>query len=69
MALGDLSKEALVTAQQITTAERGVAVTIGEDGRWMRARSIHVTPEEARRAAKKYAHLTPVWHEEEGTYL
>ncbi|MGC0311955.1 FtsK/SpoIIIE domain-containing protein [Kitasatospora acidiphila] len=69
MALGDLSKEALIAAQQITQTERGVAVTIGEDGLWARARSIHVTPEEARRVAKKYAHLTPVWHEEEGTYL
>ncbi|GAA1982202.1 FtsK/SpoIIIE domain-containing protein [Kitasatospora viridis] len=68
MALGDLSKEALTAAQQITMAQQGVAVVIGEDGQWIRARSIHVAPEEAQRVARKYAEFTPVWREEEGTY-
>lgn len=80
MALGDLDKDALEAAQRITLAEQGVAITIGEDGRWTRARSIHVTPEEAQRAARKHARLAPAWpglHEaadpapgdDEGIYL
>ncbi|WSR45447.1 FtsK/SpoIIIE domain-containing protein [Kitasatospora purpeofusca] len=61
MALGDLSKDALEAAQRITLAEQGVAITADTDGRWTRARSIHVTPDQARRAAKKYARLAPTW--------
>ncbi|MER7768229.1 FtsK/SpoIIIE domain-containing protein [Kitasatospora sp. NPDC096140] len=61
MALGDLSKEALEAAQRITLAEQGVAITADTDGRWVRARSIHVTPEQARRAARKHARLAPTW--------
>ncbi|MFI6443545.1 FtsK/SpoIIIE domain-containing protein [Kitasatospora sp. NPDC050543] len=75
MALGDLNKDALTAAQQITLAEQGVAITVSEDGQWTRARSIHTTPEQARRAAKKYAHLAPTWPglnqpaDTEGVYL
>ncbi|GAA2154561.1 FtsK/SpoIIIE domain-containing protein [Kitasatospora kazusensis] len=61
MALGDLDKDALAAAQRITLAEQGVAITAGDDGRWTRARSVHVTPAQARRAARKYAHLAPSW--------
>ncbi|MFD9062894.1 FtsK/SpoIIIE domain-containing protein [Kitasatospora purpeofusca] len=61
MALGDLNKDALEAAQQITLAEQGVAITADTDGRWTRARSIHVTPDQARRAARKYARLAPTW--------
>ena len=61
MALGDLNKDALEAAQRITLAEQGVAITAGDDGQWTRARSVHVTPDEARRVARKYAHLAPSW--------
>ncbi|MGK4582560.1 FtsK/SpoIIIE domain-containing protein [Kitasatospora sp. HPMI-4] len=61
MALGDLDKDALAAAQQITPTEQGVAITIGDDGQWLRARSIHITPTQARRTARKYAHLAPSW--------
>jgi S-DNA-T family DNA segregation ATPase FtsK/SpoIIIE len=59
MALGDLNRDALAAAQEITFAEAGVAITFGEDGRWTRARSTLTTPDEAQRIAEKYAHLTP----------
>ncbi|MGW6917865.1 FtsK/SpoIIIE domain-containing protein [Kitasatospora sp. NPDC054939] len=61
MALGDLNKDALAAAQRITLAEQGVAVTADTDGQWIRARSIHVTPDHARRTARKYARLAPAW--------
>ncbi len=61
MALGDLNKDALEAAQRITLAEQGVATTADTDGRWTRARSIHVTPEQARRTARKHARLAPAW--------
>ncbi|MFH8383556.1 FtsK/SpoIIIE domain-containing protein [Kitasatospora sp. NPDC018058] len=61
MALGDLNKDALGAAQRITLAEQGVAITADTDGQWIRARSVHVTPEQARRAAGKYARLAPTW--------
>ncbi|KJK57708.1 FtsK/SpoIIIE domain-containing protein [Saccharothrix sp. ST-888] len=61
MALGDLDKDALTAAQQITPAEQGIAITTGDDGRWLRARSIHTTPGQARRTARKHAHLAPTW--------
>ncbi|WP_432096308.1 FtsK/SpoIIIE domain-containing protein [Streptomyces sp. bgisy100] len=58
MALGDLSPEAVDVAQLITEEEQGVAVTtIG--GRWMRARSVLTTTEEARQTAAESAHLAP----------
>ncbi|MFJ7911489.1 FtsK/SpoIIIE domain-containing protein [Kitasatospora sp. NPDC096204] len=76
MALGDLDKDALVAAQQITVAEQGVAIAADAGGRWARARSVHVTPEQARRAARKYARLAPAWpglhvpdESSEGVYL
>ena len=59
MALGDLDKDALAVAQQITAAQQGVAVTFTDGGGWMRARSLLTTPEQARRTAEKYAHLAP----------
>lgn len=59
MALGDLDKDALTAAQQITPDQPGVAVTFGDDGRWTRVRSVLTTPEQARRTAAKYAGLTP----------
>ncbi|MFJ4090011.1 FtsK/SpoIIIE domain-containing protein [Kitasatospora sp. NPDC089913] len=61
MALGDLDKDALEAAQRISLAEQGVAITADTDGRWTRARSTHVTPEQARRSAAKYARLAPAW--------
>ncbi|MFD7907372.1 FtsK/SpoIIIE domain-containing protein [Kitasatospora sp. NPDC059747] len=61
MALGDLNKDALAAAQRITLAEQGVAITADTDGQWLRARSIHVTPDQARRTARKYARLAPTW--------
>ncbi|WP_374106733.1 FtsK/SpoIIIE domain-containing protein [Kitasatospora aureofaciens] len=75
MALGDLNKDALAAAQRITLAEQGVAITADTDGQWLRARSIHVTPDQARRAARKYARLAPTWpglhvdEPTEGVYL
>ncbi|MER5638729.1 FtsK/SpoIIIE domain-containing protein [Kitasatospora sp. NPDC002227] len=77
MALGDLNKDALAAAQQITLSEPGVAVTATTDGQWTRARSVHVTPEQALRVARKHAHLTPPWpgltdpagEAQEGIYL
>jgi S-DNA-T family DNA segregation ATPase FtsK/SpoIIIE len=59
MALGDLDKGALAAAQTITGGQQGVAVAFGDDGGWMRARSILTTPQQARRIAERYAHLTP----------
>ncbi|MER7772104.1 FtsK/SpoIIIE domain-containing protein [Kitasatospora sp. NPDC096140] len=61
MALGDLNRDALEAAQRITLAEQGVAITADTDGRWTRARSIHVTPDQARRTARKHARLAPTW--------
>ncbi len=59
MALGDLDKDALAAAQQITAGQPGVAVTFGDNGRWTRVRSVLTTPEQARRTAAKYTRLTP----------
>ncbi|MHA6761654.1 FtsK/SpoIIIE domain-containing protein [Streptacidiphilus sp. PAMC 29251] len=61
MALGDLNKDALAAAQQITFGQAGVAVTFGDDGQWTRARSTMTTPDHAQLTAEKYAHLTPAW--------
>ncbi|MGW4891435.1 FtsK/SpoIIIE domain-containing protein [Kitasatospora sp. NPDC004240] len=76
MALGDLNKDALAAAQRITLAEQGVAITADTDGQWIRARSIHITPEQARRAARKHARLAPSWpglhaadESDEGVYV
>lgn len=59
MVLGDLDRDALSAAQQITPEQPGVAVAFGDDGRWTRVRSVLTTPEQARRTAAKYARLTP----------
>lgn len=59
MALGDLNKDAVVVAQSIGEAERGVAVTTGDSGGWMRGRSHLTTPAEARAAAAEFARMTP----------
>ncbi|MGK5628604.1 FtsK/SpoIIIE domain-containing protein [Streptomyces sp. URMC 123] len=59
MALGDLNKDAVAVAQSITPDEKGVAVCIGTDGGWDRARSHLTTVEEARKIAATYGHLTP----------
>ena len=59
MALGDLDKDALAAAQQITAGQPGVAVTFGDNGRWTLVRSVLTTPEQARRTAAKYTRLTP----------
>ncbi|RKN12948.1 FtsK/SpoIIIE domain-containing protein [Streptomyces radicis] len=59
MALGDLQPGAVAVAQTIGEDEPGVAVT-AVSGRWSRARSALVSPEEAERAAVRYGHRTPV---------
>ncbi|GAB2905552.1 FtsK/SpoIIIE domain-containing protein [Streptomyces mayteni] len=59
MALGDLQPDAVVAAQSITETERGVAVQ-ALSGRWTRARSALVTPEQAERTAERYGDVTPV---------
>jgi len=60
MALGDLSPDAVAAAQLISDTERGVAIAVADDGVWMRARSVLVTPDQARAVAEKYAARTPV---------
>ncbi|MFE6691886.1 FtsK/SpoIIIE domain-containing protein [Streptomyces sp. NPDC057743] len=59
MALGDLNKDAVVVAQTIGEAERGVAVTTSDMGGWTRGRSHLATPAEARAAAAEFARMTP----------
>ncbi|WP_232248065.1 FtsK/SpoIIIE domain-containing protein [Streptacidiphilus rugosus] len=58
MVLGDISKEAVIAAQQISHTQQGVMVTYA-DGQVMRARSCLVTPDQARKTSLKHAHLTP----------
>jgi len=60
MALGDLDPEAVAAAQVISIEQAGVAVAFTDAGGWMRARSVLVTPEQARAVAQKYAARTPV---------
>jgi len=60
MTLGDLAPDAVAAAQLISDTEQGVAIAVTDDGTWMRARSVLVTPDQARRTAEKYATLTPV---------
>ncbi|WP_405891406.1 FtsK/SpoIIIE domain-containing protein [Streptomyces sp. NBC_01527] len=59
MALGDLNKDAMAVAQSISEAEQGVAVTVGDMGSWVRARSRLTTSEEVQETAKQCAELTP----------
>lgn len=61
MALGDLAPESLEAALSIPAEMPGVAVTVGADGRWHRARSFLTTEEEAEQAAEEFAHLAPSW--------
>ncbi|MFI6860849.1 FtsK/SpoIIIE domain-containing protein [Streptomyces sp. NPDC050421] len=58
MALGDLSPDAVAVVQSITEEEQGVAVTT-MGGRWLRARSVITTPDDARESARQHAHRTP----------
>ena len=60
MTLGDLSPDAVAAAQLISDTEQGVAIAVADGGVWMRARSVLVTPDQARQTAEKYATLTPV---------
>ena len=60
MALGDSSPDAVAAAQLISVDQQGVAVGINAEGVWMRARSVLVTPQQARQTAERYATLTPV---------
>ncbi|WP_370091720.1 FtsK/SpoIIIE domain-containing protein [Streptacidiphilus sp. MAP12-20] len=59
MVLGDISKEAVIAAQQISHTQQGVMVSYA-DGAVMRGRSCLVTPGQARKTSAKYAHMTPV---------
>lgn len=63
MALGDLAPESLEAALSIPAEMPGVAVTVGADGRWHRARSFLVTEDEAEQAATEFAHMAPSWAE------
>ncbi|MGV9315592.1 FtsK/SpoIIIE domain-containing protein [Streptomyces sp. NPDC003691] len=59
MTLGDFDKGAVEAAQSITPEEPGVAICIGPDGGWERARSHRLTSGEAAATAAKHAALTP----------
>ncbi|WP_371665293.1 FtsK/SpoIIIE domain-containing protein [Streptomyces sp. NBC_01241] len=59
MALGDLNKDAVAVAQSISEAEQGVAVTVGDMGSWVRARSRLTTSDEVQETATECAELTP----------
>lgn len=63
MALGDLAPDALEAVLSIPAGMPGVAVTVGADGRWHRARSFLVTEDEAEQAARDFAHMAPEWSE------
>ncbi|WP_323748159.1 FtsK/SpoIIIE domain-containing protein [Catenulispora rubra] len=57
MTLADKSAEAVAAALAITEEERGVAITTGVPGGWMRARSALVTTEHARMVASQWSHM------------
>lgn len=61
MTLGDMDRAALHAARQIPPSMPGVAVVIGSDGRWHRARSVYRSEEQAEAAAAFYAPLAPHW--------
>ncbi|QXJ25982.1 50S ribosome-binding GTPase [Actinomadura graeca] len=61
MTLGDMDRAALAAARQIPANMPGVAVVIGSDGLWHRARSAYRTEEQAEDAAAFYAPLAPEW--------
>ena len=61
MTLGDLDPAALDAARAIPAETPGVAIVARQDGSWHRARSVHVSEEQAEAAARHYASLTPSW--------
>ena len=61
MTLGDMDRAALHAARQIPPDMPGVAVVIGLDGHWHRARSVYRSEEQAEAAAALYAPLAPHW--------
>lgn len=63
MTLGDMTPEALDAARLIAPETPGVAITVGSDGRWHRARSEETTEDEAEQAATDYADLAPAWRD------
>ncbi|MEV5570528.1 FtsK/SpoIIIE domain-containing protein [Spirillospora sp. NPDC052269] len=63
MALGDLDPAALEVARAIAPETPGIAVVVGQDGTWHRARSVYVAEEEAEQAARDCAPLAPTWDE------
>src|SRR5690606_4452905 len=56
MALGDTAPDAIEAVQQFGSGRKGVCVIAG-DGPWKRARPVHTTKGQAKRAAVEYAHL------------
>ncbi|MCX9191998.1 cell division protein FtsK [Carbonactinospora thermoautotrophica] len=61
MTLGDLNPDALEASLRIPPAAPGTAIVAGADGRWYRARSAHISEEQAEQAARAFAHLAPAW--------
>ncbi|WP_301124786.1 FtsK/SpoIIIE domain-containing protein [Streptomyces cacaoi] len=59
MTLGDINPDAVTVAMTIADHEQGVAV-ISTGGRWTRARSSPVTPEQAAEESLRTAHLVPL---------
>jgi S-DNA-T family DNA segregation ATPase FtsK/SpoIIIE len=57
MTLADKSGAAVEAALAISEEERGVAITTGVPGGWMRARSALVTTDHARSIASQYTHM------------
>lgn len=59
MTLGDLYPDAVEAAQLIAPTEKGVAITTAGAAGWIRARSVHFTPDLLDTAVQVTAHLTP----------
>jgi S-DNA-T family DNA segregation ATPase FtsK/SpoIIIE len=59
MTLGDLYPDAVEAAQLILPTEKGVAITTAGAAGWIRARSVHFTPNLLDTAVQVTAHLTP----------
>ena len=59
MTLGDLYPDAVDAAQLIGPTEKGVAITTAGAAGWIRARSVHFTPDLLDAAVQVTAHLTP----------
>ncbi|MET8280924.1 FtsK/SpoIIIE domain-containing protein [Micromonospora sp. NPDC005174] len=60
MTLGDLYPDAVEAAQQIDPAVKGIAVTTADEAGWIRARSVHLSPEQLTAVIAATAHLAPV---------